>query len=108
MGGEQLTIQSGLQDEGEEIGFLIIEDEFYSTDVRSLKVILFENVRVTDVVFYRVSGCQKPSRMKLTLDGGQEFIVSSDAFPYALSYSIGGSSVGTSQFDDVEYLPCNA
>ena len=108
VGGEQLTIQSGLQDEEEEIGFLIIEDKFYSPDVRSQKAILFENVRATDVVFYRVSGCQEPSRMKLALDSGQEFIVSSDAFPYGLSYSIGGSSIGMSQFDDVEYLPCDA
>ncbi|MFK0300626.1 hypothetical protein ACIQTU_15565 [Brevundimonas sp. NPDC090276] len=107
VGGGWLTIQSGLQDDGEEIGFLTMEDNIYSPDVRSLKAILFENVRITDVIFYRVSGCQEPSRMKLALDSGQEFTVSSDAFPYGLSYSIGNSSIGMSQFDDVEYLPCD-
>lgn len=100
---KRLMIQSDLLDNGEEeIGYLVISDDVPVDPAGYVKRIIFDADIIETMTAYFVSGCPYPARVKLRMAGGT-FEISSDGFPYGLSYFSEHTQAGTPQFDDAEY-----
>ncbi|MNH53466.1 hypothetical protein D3C73_51550 [compost metagenome] len=96
-------IQSDLLEDGEEIGYIVVDphnsdiEDHYASDV------VMENFHIDSVDFFNVEGCPFPSRIVLRTSRGTIYI-SSDGFPYGVSYRVNDKSVGHPQYDDNEYV----
>jgi hypothetical protein len=100
---QRLMIQSDLLEDGQvEIGYLVISDDVPVDPPGYIKRIIFDADIIEAVTAYFVGGCPYPARVKLRMAGGI-FEISSDGFPYGLSYVSEHAQAGTPQFDDAEY-----
>lgn len=100
--GKEYMIQSDLQ-EDENIGFLALDINSH-TDLSSFnKAMLLEDFEITALDLFKVDGCKSPSRIVLNTSKGQ-IILSSDGFPYMVSYFHEGKKSGDPQYGDGEYI----